>query len=360
MDADVLALIEDGVTRFSRERYSREQWRSYSQETDGYCLSVWREMADLGWFGLVMPDSDDEKAPLANLLPLFVGAGAALWREPLLGILGESSSLLLAARKTGDDEGLLEALVEGRARPAFADREANPVSRDGVLSTVATFNSGRYQLTGEKSCVPAACSGTVLIVSARIVSSGEPAAFLVSVDEPGVSLNAYRTLDDRGAATVRLENASARLLVSGDSALKSARLRGGALAAVEAASLMRSVVEATADHLRQRRQFGRTLSSFQVLQHRLVDMYLNYRESLALAHRLVDACDRDETDLARKALLVRVQVAAASRFVTQQAIQLHGGMGMTDELPIGDYYKRVLMLESLYGSADWALSRLAA
>jgi alkylation response protein AidB-like acyl-CoA dehydrogenase len=359
MDADVLALLEDGVSRFSRERYTREQWCAYGAEPDGYRLAVWAQMAELGWFGLVS-ESDDGAAPLANLVPLFAGAGAALWREPLLGVLGESASLLRAARRTGDDDGLLDAIAEGRARPAFADREANAASRDGVLSTAATVEDGRYLLSGEKSCVPAAATATVLIASAQIAGSGEPAAFLVPCDAPGITLSAFRTLDDRGAAAIRFDRVPARLLVQGEATLREARIRGAALAAVEAAGLMRAVVDATADHLRQRRQFGRTLASFQVLQHRLVDMYLHTRESLALAHSLVDACDRGDADLGRQALLVRAQLAIAGRFVTQQAIQLHGGMGMTDELPIGDCYKRVLMLESLYGGADWALARLAA
>jgi alkylation response protein AidB-like acyl-CoA dehydrogenase len=360
MDADVVALLEDGVARFSRERYSREQWRTYGSEPDGYRQQVWQEMADMGWFGLILPESDDGDAPLANLLPLFAGAGAALWREPLLGVLGESASLLHAARRSGDDGGLFEALAEGVARPVFADREDNAASRDGVLSTVAAAHADGYRLSGVKSCVPAALTSTALIVSARIAGSDETAAFIVSRDAPGLDLQSFRTLDDRGAAAIRLENAPARLLVRGMAELRRARNRAAALAAFETAALMRSAVDATAEYLRQRKQFGRALAGFQVLQHRLVDMYLHYRESLALAHSLVEACDRNEPDLCRQALFVRAQVATSARFVTQQAIQLHGGMGMTDELPIGDYYKRVLVLESLYGSADWALSRLAA
>ncbi|SER11168.1 Acyl-CoA dehydrogenase [Solimonas aquatica] len=360
MDADLLAMLEDGVARFSRERYSRAQWKAYGAEPDAYRLPVWREMAELGWFSLVLPDEGNTHPLLANVLPLFKGAGAALWREPLLGVLAESASLLLDARHSGSDDGLLDAIVEGLARPAFADREANPASRDGLLSTVAAAEGGAYRLNGEKTCVPAALTSTGLIVSARIAGTDEPASFLLLRDEPGVTLRPYRTLDDRGAAAIRFEGARARLLVRGEAALRRARARGAALAAVETAGLLRSVVDATADHMRQRRQFGRTLSSFQVLQHRLVDMYLHYRESLALAHRVVEAVDRNEADLPRQLLMVRAQIAAAGRFVTQQAIQLHGGMGMTDELAVGDYYKRVLMLESLYGSADWALSRMAA
>lgn len=361
MDAASRAMLEDSLERYSREHYDRAAWRAFGREPDGYATAVWAQLGEFGWLGLGLPEElGGTGASLCDLLPLAMAAGRGLWRDPVLERLGFASGALLASPPGTLRDRLLAGIAEGRERLAYAHHERSLADAAATLTTRAEARVGAHVITGGKSFVLAAVSSTGLLVSARIAGSADPGLFYVKGDAPGLTLAAYTTVDDRVAADIRFTQTPAELLAAGTATLNAAHTRAAILAAAQAAGVLQAVNTATLAHLKTRQQFGKPLAQFQALQHRLVDMHILQLESAALVQAVATAYDAQAPHLERQLWQLRVQSARAARVVTQQGIQLHGAMGMTDELPIGDYYKRILLLDSLFGSADTALERLAA
>lgn len=359
MDNDLLQLFEDSLARFNRERYSPAQLVARSREPAGPGLLS--EMAEMGWFELLRGDADDEPAAssVIPLLPLFRAAGEGAWREPLTAVLGASAVVAARTDAPSRRESLVDGLVSARALLAYAAREADDGWNRVHITTVARSEADGHVLNGHKIAVMDVepCAG--IIVLAVDAQTKRPGYFLVAPDAAGLERSDTSSIDGRGLSDLKLTGVRAEYLCTGDNA---SRAEGwdAILGAAEAVGIMRGANRDTAAYLRERRQFGRPLLDFQVLQHRLVEMHLLERETDALLQSTAEAYDADAPGLARRLLVLRAQASRALRQVTREAVQMHGGMGVTQETRVSHYYRRALMLDSLHGSEDAALERLAA
>ncbi|WP_273454896.1 acyl-CoA dehydrogenase family protein [Nevskia ramosa] len=358
MDAESQALFAEMLARYNRDRYDASQWPEYGLSPQGYAPALWSEMQAMGWFELLRPDDGRAAAPLADLLPLFATAGEALWREPIGSVFAEPVAVIAAMDDGERRRELLAGLISGERPLACAHREPGD-GWSGEIATRATKTAAGYSLDGRKAMVVGDAACVALLVSAIDPDTQAAALFLVEANAPRLSVQRYRTVDDLVAADLDFGNTPAERLCSGAPAIRQANARGAILAAAESLGIMRGANRDSTDYLRERKQFGQALLGFQALQHRLVEMHMRQHECAALVASAAEAFDDQAPDLDRQLLVLRVQVSRALRHITREAVQLHGGMGVTQALRIGRYYKRALMLDSLHGTADWALEALS-
>ena len=261
---------------------------------------------------------------------------------------------------------LIGSVIEGKTLFAFA--QAEPQSRYNLASvaTTAKKDGAGWTLNGHKAVVMGAPFATHLIVTAR-TSGGERDAggisvFLVDKSAKGVTTRDYPTVDGNRASEVYFENVSVgadALIGTADNGLPLVeKVVDEAIAAVcaEACGVLSRLHTGTLEYTKQRKQFGAPISSFQVLQHRMVDMFINVEQAISMTY-MANIKVSDDAERAKAASAAKVQIGKACRFVGQNAIQLHGGMGMTDEMAIGHYFKRATMIESAFGSVDHHLAR---
>jgi alkylation response protein AidB-like acyl-CoA dehydrogenase len=291
--------------------------------------------------------------------------GKALVVEPYLGTVVIGGGFLKHSGHPGA-EALIAQIIAGEAIFAFAYAEPQGRYNLADLKTTAKKEGGSYVLNGHKAVVIGAPYATHLIVTARTGGGQRDAqgvsVFIVPKDAPGVTTRDYPTVDGFRASEVILENvkvgADALVGPEGQALPLVEKVVDEAIAATcaEACGVLSKLHEGTLEYTRQRKQFGQPISAFQVLQHRMVDMFIQVEQSVSMTYmatiKLAD--DRERTKAAAAA---KVQIGKACKFVGQNAIQLHGGMGMTDEMAIGHYFKRATMIESAFGSTDHHLAR---
>ena len=363
--------LKDSVDRFVREQYSFDKWRKVIGTSLGYSDDNWRQMAELGWLGVSVPEADGGLGgtPVETMV-IMEGIGQGLVVEPYLSTVVLGGGLLARGGSAAQKQAILPKLIEGKLKLAFAHAEpqARYVLQD--VATTAKADGGGFVLNGKKIVVFDAPSADQLIVSARTGGSSRDAngisLFLVDSKAKGVSRNDYRTLDHRRAADVTLENVkvdAAALLGKKDGGLPLIEAvvdqAFGALTA-EAVGAMQVLCDTTNEYLKTRKQFGVAIGSFQALQHRMVDIWIALEQARSMAYMIaIRLEDQDAAVRKRAAAAAKVQAGQSGRFVGQQAVQLHGGMGMTDELNVGHYMKRLMMIDLLFGNADHHRKRFA-
>ncbi|HKY92717.1 MAG TPA: acyl-CoA dehydrogenase [Nevskiaceae bacterium] len=353
-----MTLFEESLRRFSREHPAAAQTASGTGDAGDHSPQRWDAIAAMGWFDLLTLDPGASGAPpLAPIAAVLRAAGEGAWREPVGAVLGEGAVIVVHAEDAACRASLRDGLVSGAHPVAVAAREPGDGWRRVEIRAKARRRGAMHELDGTKIAVGGAQVAAYFAVLA--MDEAGSAWFLVSRDAPGLALDRYAGADGRPLADLRLAATPAIRLCGGEVTPR-VEAWGSILAAAESLGIMRGANGDTTDYLRQRKQFGRPLLSFQVLQHRLVEMHMLERETEALFHATVAAHDADSPDLARRVLVLRAQASHALRHVTREAVQMHGGMGVTAELRIGHYYRRALALDSLYGAADWALEALAA
>lgn len=349
----MLVMFEDALKRFNRERYAPAQLVEYARR--GGCREHWREMAELGWFELAL--AEQGRPALVPLLCLYRAAGEGLWREPIHGVFGEAA---LAASSADDPvlrQRLSEGLASGDAPLAFADRERGAQDHANTPNTSARRHGEGYILTGNKVAVidDPGCAG--YLVMARDLESGRAACYRVEPRAQGLEIDRYTTAEGRALADLHLDQVAAQFVCDRE-AMELVGHWGALLAAAECTGIMRGALQDTIDYLHQRRQFGRALIEFQALQHRLADMRMLLRETEALLDEIAENLDAGRPADPRSLLSLRAQTSRAVRHVTREAVQMHGGMGVTQECRVSHYYRRALTLDSLHGSEGWALEQL--
>lgn len=358
MDAETLGLFEDALQRYTRERYSPAQLLVRLREGDAATADRTREMANLGWFELLRDEEGRCARSVVSLLPLFRAAGEGLWQEPMYALLGAAACIAAQTESTVLREHLIEGLMSGSRPLALATRESGDGWNPGPTRTVARTEGGTIRLEGEKIAIADAALCAGVIVSARDAESGKAAFYFLASDAPGLHWHHVRAVDGRGLADLRLSGTVADYLCSGDCAAQSAAW-DTLLSSAEAVGLMRGANRDTVDYLRERRQFGRSLLEFQALQHRLVEMHMLERETDALLQSIAEDHDAGDASIARRLWVLRAQASRALRQVTAEAVQMHGGMGVTQDVRVSHAYRRALMIDSLQGSEDWALEQLS-
>jgi len=369
--ADERQLLHDTLNAFLAENYAFERWKKLARgpEMEGFGRAEWARYAELGWLGVALPEwAGGAGGGMTELGIVMAAAGRHMLLEPLLGTIVLGARAIEEAGTRTQQETLLPLIATGKLILAFCHAEPGGGYARDYVHAIARRDEGDFVIDGKKSFALGAHAADTLIVSAHLGSQAGPLGlFLVPRGADGVRLNVAPALDGRGGATVSLVGARlASTAKIGDG--EEDRLdmidrlidRGAIAACAEACGAMAAVTEATVAYLKTRQQFGQPLSKFQVLQHRLVDMSVCSEEARAIVHAALQALDDHAPGAERAVWAAKVQTARSARFVGGQAIQLHGGMGMTDELAIGHYYKRLTLCETLLGDGEFYLKKLGA
>ncbi|WKG05409.1 acyl-CoA dehydrogenase family protein [Mycolicibacterium sp. HK-90] len=365
-------LLRDGLTKFLASRYDLATSRAAAKTGPGWQPEIWRGFADeLGILGATLPEEAGGigGGPVETMV-IAEALGHALAIEPFIDTVVVAGGLL---HRSGDATAaaLLEDIVAGSAIVALAATE--PTSGDNWrdVSTTAHRDGGEWVLNGAKVMSVSAPLATHLLVTAR--TSGERAdtdgisLFLVDIASltTGFTAHPYRTVDDRRASDltfvdVRLPT-GALLGAEGQAwpSLDRARDEGAAAVCAEAVGGMRKVLADTVEYCKQRQQFGLPIGSFQALQHRMVDMHMEVEQASAAVYLAVLNLDAEPAQRAKAVSAAKATIGRAARFVGQNAVQLHGGMGMTEELAIGHYFKRLTAVQYEFGSTDYHVGRYA-
>ena len=368
--SDERQLLHESVTEYFSANYPFEKFCELTdrQHPEGFSRDAWKEYANLGWLGVALPEAAGGSAGgMTELAIVMAAAGGALALEPFVPTLVLGAGAIELAGTPAQQQ-LLSQVAEGECLLAFCHTEPDAGYARDYVNAIAIETGEGYTLNGEKSFALGAHAADTLIVSARMGSATGPVGlFLVPRESAGVGLTPAPTLDERRGAAVRLTDvrvASTARLGEDDAdrldIVDQVLDRAALAVCAEAAGAMASATEQTVEYTKTRQQFGQSLSKFQVLQHRMVDMSVAAEGARAATHAALRAFDEGSPDAQTKAWRAKVETARAARFVGGQGIQLHGGMGMTDELAIGHYYKRLTLCETLHGDADWYLGQLAA
>ena len=360
------SMLRDTVASYLADHYSFDQRHTMLGKEPGWSPAIWKAFAEeLGILGA--PFSEElgglGGGPVENMI-VMEEMGKALVVEPYLGTVVIGGGFLKHSGHSKAPE-LIGQIIAGEAIFAFAYAEPQGRYNLADLKTTAKKEGAGYVLNGMKAVVIGAPYATHLIVTARTGGGQRDvqgiSVFIVPKDAAGVTTRDYPTVDGFRASEVYLENVSvgADALVGpeGQAMPLIEKVVDEAIAATcaEACGVLRKLHEGTVEYTKQRKQFGQPISAFQVLQHRMVDMFIQVEQSISMTYmatiKLTDA------ESSKAAAAAKVQIGKACKFVGQNAIQLHGGMGMTDEMAIGHYFKRATMIESAFGSTDHHLAR---
>lgn len=365
-------LLRDGLNKFLTARYDLQTSRIAAKTGPGWQPEIWRGFADeLGILGATLPESAGGSGggPVETMV-IAEELGRALVIEPFVDTAIVAGGLL--ARAGGETAArVLEKIADGSAVVALAVTEADTGDRWEDMSTRAVQDGESWVVTGSKIVVSSAPLATHLVIAAQTgdTSAGREriSLFLTEFDAdaavPGLRVHGYRTIDDRRSADLIFDHlrlpAEAMLTQDGWPSLTRARDEGAAAVCAEAVGAMRRVLADTVDYCKQRQQFGRPIGSFQVLQHRMVDMYTELEQAVSATYLAVLNLDAEPEVRARAVSAAKTTTGRAARFLGQQSVQLHGGMGMTEELAIGHYFKRLTAVQYEFGSTDFHRSRYA-
>lgn len=365
-------LLKESVERFTEKEYSFERRHELAVGEDGFSREIWARFAEYGWLAAPLPvEHGGLGGSMVDVAVLMEGFGRSLLLEPYLSTVILGGGLLAAGGDADMRAAHLPAVAAGECFLAFAHVEPQARYNLADVETVAQRDGEGFVLTGRKSVVLHAATADKLIVSARTAGSARDAGgitlFLVDRDAAGLALRSYPTVDGGRAAELTLDAVTVdrnQMIGEMDGALpliEGVVDRAIVALCAEAVGAMEVALFMTRDYLTTRSQFGVPIGSFQVLQHRVVDMFSACALSRALTYRAADMFDgADAPDRARAASAAKIQIGKAGKLVGQQAVQLHGGMGMTDEMAIGHYFKRLSMIGSLFGDRDHHLRRFAA
>ncbi|WP_102145426.1 acyl-CoA dehydrogenase family protein [Mycobacterium hubeiense] len=354
-------LLRDGLTKFLSTRYDLEKSRAAAKTGAGWQPDIWRAFADeLGILGATLPEEvGGIGGGPVEMMVIAEALGHALVVEPYVDCAVVAAGLLHRAGASA----LLEKVVAGTAIVALAAAEPGSGDHWQDVSTTAHLDGGEWVVRGSKIVVMSAPLATQLLVTAR-TSSGI-SLFLLDAGHPGIVAHNYRTIDDKRAADIEFDDVrlpgDALLGEEGQAwpSIAQARDEGAAAVCAEAVGCMRKVLADTVEYCKQRQQFGQPIGTFQVLQHRMVDMHMEVEQAVAAVYLAVLNLSSEPSVRARAASAAKATFGRAARFVGQNAVQLHGGMGMTEELAIGHYFKRLTAMQYEYGSTDYHVARYA-
>lgn len=359
-------LLRDGITKFLAARYDLETSRTAAKTGAGWQPEIWRAFAgELGILGATFPEEfEGIGGGAVELMVITEALGHALVIEPYVDAVVVAGGLL---RRAGGPAaaGVLTELIAGDAVVALAAAEPDSGDRWQDAAALAQPDGDGWVVNGAKITVLAAPLATHLLVTARIAGDDGLSMFLTEAGAAGIQLHPYRTIDDRSAADITFTElrlgADALLGERGAAwpSLAQARDEGAAAICSEAVGCMRKVLADTVEYCKQRQQFGQPIGSFQVLQHRMVDMLMEVEQSAAAVYLAMLNLEADDDTRARAVSAAKVTIGRAARYVGQEAVQLHGGMGMTEELAIGHYFKRLTAIQYEFGTSDHHLARYA-
>ena len=374
MDFDLTeeqSLLRDSVTRLLADAYDFDARKAITASPEGRSPAVWAQFAEMGLLGLPFAEDDGGfgGGPVETMI-VMEAFGEALVVEPYLATVVLGGGFLRAAGSAAQKEVLIPGIVAGERLLAFAQTERQARYDLCDIATTARRSGDGWILDGAKGVVLHGDSADTLVVSARTAGgqrdSGGIGLFLVPADAPGVERRGYPTQDGMRAAEISFTG----VRVGPDAVLGDpegglaviARVVDEAMAALcaEAVGAMAQSQALTLDYIKTRQQFGTAIGQFQALQHRAADMFVALEQARSMAMFATMMAHEPDADARSRAVAAaKVQIGRSGRFVGQQAVQLHGGVGMTMEYRIGHYFKRLAMIDTLFGDADHHLARLA-
>ena len=373
MDFDLTeeqSLLQDTVAKFLADAYSFDQRKAMRALPGGYDRATWQQFADLGLLALPFAEADGGLGGGAvDVMLLMEAFGRSLVLEPYLATVVLAGGCLRHAATPKQRGELLPALISGDTTYAFAHVERGARFDLAHVTTTARRDGATWVLDGSKAFVLHGDSAERLVVSASLEGAGVPGAglglFVVDADSPGISRRGYAIQDGLRAADLELRGvkvAESRRLGATDGFATVLKVIDEAIAAVcaEAVGTMERAHEMTVDYLKQRKQFGVVIGTFQALQHRAVDMLVMVEQARSMAYYSTMMVAEPDPALRAAAMsAAKVQVGRSARYVGEQAVQLHGGIGVTEECQAGHYYRRLTLLEILFGDTNHHLSKLA-
>ncbi len=368
LDDNQLMLADSG-RKYIERGYGKAVRAASLADAHGCAPARWNEFAEMGWLALPLPEAEGGLGgSLADMCVLAEELGRGLVVEPWIASGMMAATLLATAGSPTQRGHWLPALAAGEMRAAFAAWEAGSRFDATHVGTVAEAFDGGYRLNGVKELVLGAPGADALLVCAACKAADgvpRPALFMLEPGMPGLELQAYAMVDGRHAAHLSMQNvtvpADQRLDTGGDVALAIGLAIDRALVVqcAETTGAMARALEITLDYLKTRKQFGRVLAGNQVLQHRLVDLHVAIEETRALtrAAALAFAGAEDERD--RYVAAAKAYASQAARLVWEEAVQLQGAIGMTDEYHLGAYVKHLAVSHTLFGDSDQQFERMA-
>jgi alkylation response protein AidB-like acyl-CoA dehydrogenase len=367
--SDEQRAMQDTLQRYIAREYSFEARRSFSRAEPGYSTHAWREFAALGLLALPLPEEfGGLNGSAVDVMVVMEQFGRSLLLEPYVSTVVLCGGILRDAADRDLQQRLLPQIAAGDAQLALAAYEAAGRYALRHVSCSARRSAGTWRLSGRKAVVLDAPSADYLLVSARSAGAVSEARgvslFLVRADAPGLTVCPYATQSGARAADLELREVSAEALIGppdeGLALLENGIDRALAALCAEALGVIGLLNEATLAHLKSRRQFGVPIGTFQALQHRMADMYVAAEQARSMA--IVAALQADSPPSATRARLLagaKAYVGRAARFIGQESVQLHGGMGLVDEFVVGHAFKRLTMLDLTYGDADFHFGRFS-
>lgn len=367
---DVQLMLADSIEKFVANDYDFETRQKYSGSQTGYSQDVWKTFAELGWTAVPFSEGDGgfDGGPV-DMMVVMERLGRGLVVEPYLANIVLAGGVLKRAASEAQKAEWLSPLIGGelQATLAFAEPQAR-YDLSNIL-TAAVQDGDRWRINGHKAYVLNGANANLLIVPARTAGKQTDrdgiTLFAVSGDAAGIALRDYATVDGQRAAELELQD----VVVSSNNVLGDvnkayltlqAAVSDATLAvSAEAVGIMNVLTEKTIEYSKSRVQFGVPISSFQALQHRMVEMYTACEQSRSLMMWAAMAIEEGGTEAISAVHALKYQIGVAGTRVGEEAVQIHGGMGVTWELDVAHYFKRLTAINLMFGNADWHLDRLA-
>ncbi len=361
---DEQIMLRDSVSRLMRQRYDFDARQAIVRSDEPWSSDIWQALGELGLFAL--PFSEEVGGlggSICDRVAVCEIFGAHLLVEPYASSTLLAGGVLEASGKADSDErvrALLQGIIEGETIVAFAHEEGKGTSRPALVACSAKPTKGGYCLSGEKRMVLAGAEADTLLVTVQFEnetgSSNQLAVFLVPAEQDGISVTPFQTIDGRSAAHIRFDDVfvegSGLLCDDAMDIVESASNDTIVALCAEAVGAMGALFERTKEYANTRKQFGKSIIGFQAIAHKLADMkiaYVKLRSCLTYTTALVEAGRATSRDIS----ILKAQVGKLGHFIGESAIQIHGGVGMTDELSVGHYHKRLLTIDALFGSSAY-------
>jgi len=364
-------MLKDSVDRFVAQDYGFDVRRALAESDLGYSAGNWKTFAELGWLSVPFAEENGGfGGGLRDVATMTEALGRGLVAEPFVPCLVLAGRLMEMLGSAEQRQGILPSVIAGETQLALAHTERRAASNPACVGCTVQADGDGFLISGEKHLVLNGPSADLLLVSARSGGAERDRQgvelFVVDAHADGIYRRDYPTIDGLRAADITFDKvrvtASSRLGDPGTNVDAIEAVIDEAIIAccAEAVGVMEVLVRDTVEYARTRKQFGTPIGKFQALQHRMVDMFVAQEQSRALLLQVIGEFQSGGAAARKAASAIKVHVSRSARLIGEQAIQIHGGMGTTDELHIGHYVKRLLALEALFGDTDYHLDRYAA
>ncbi len=364
-------MLQDSIQKWLEDNYDLTTRKSLTELPTGFSTEHWQTFAELGW--LAIPFDEDAGGfggDAVDIMLTMEEFGKGLVVEPYLATVVMFGSAINLGGSAAHKADIIPGIISGELMGAYAYAEADAHHNDFSIRTTAKRDGDFYVINGQKSVVQNGDSADKLIVTTRTSGDAEDEAgitlFVLDKTVDGLTIEGYPTVDGLHAAEIKLDNVrvSAADIVGeldqGASIIQAVANRAILALSAEAVGAMEVLYQSTIEYTKQREQFDHPLSEFQVLKHRMTEMFMEHSLAKSLCMKATMLETQASADTQRTIHALKYLIGKASRFVGQNAVQLHGGMGMTEELAIAHYFKRLMIIDAQFGNTDHHLTRFVS